>query len=92
MGPHHWRIDQVDMHYRDQRALEIIQSKVDRETKRAKLSATELACMLGCHYNTVGAIIARLVGAGYIKRYGDKKSPFLDIEVLCPPSTTTSNI
>jgi DNA-binding MarR family transcriptional regulator len=88
----HWRIDQVDMHYRDQRALEILKSKVDPETQRARLTLRELAHLLGCHYHTARRIVARLAGAGYVKRYGNKYDPFLEIEVLCPPSTTTSSI
>lgn len=63
------RIDQTDMHYRDQRALDILRRRTNPTTKRADITLKELAAELECHYNTATSIMLRLQGAGHVKRH-----------------------
>jgi len=77
------RIDQTDMHLRDQRALAILRSRMNPNTKRSQITVKQLSLELGCHFNTGAAIITRLEGAGQIKRHGSKYGRGgADIEVL----------
>lgn len=76
------RIDQVDMYYRDQRALEILQSRVNGASQRAEITHGELALLLQCGDRTATRITDRLQQAGYIRKHGRPGKGGYNIEVL----------
>lgn len=76
------RIDQVDMHLRDQRALEILKSKMNPHTQRAEITMRQLALELGCSDRGITRIAIRLESAGLIIRHRTRGRDGAEIEVL----------
>jgi hypothetical protein len=90
LKPTPFRIDQIDMYERDERAYKILQEHRNPETHRAEIKLHELAGELRCSTRTVGRMMRRLSGAGRIKVHRTQGQQGADIEVLsCPPSATT---
>ncbi len=81
-----FRIDQIDMYDRDERAYKILQDKRHPETRRAQIKVHELADVLKCNRDTARRILRRLSGAGRIKIHRTQGRQGAEIEVLCPPS------
>jgi DNA-binding MarR family transcriptional regulator len=78
------QIKVTDMHYRDERALDLMREAKDPQTNICDLKVGELAARLDCHRNTVTAITDRLESAGHIKKIRAATHGRLKFEVLCP--------
>lgn len=86
-----FRIDQIDMYDRDERAYRILQQRRNPQTRRAEIKLHELADELKCSTRTITRMMRRLSGAGRIVIHRTQGQQGAEIEVICPPSTTTVN-
>jgi len=78
----------IDMHIRDERALEILKSSLIPGTQFSSMEIGDLAEILKCHRNTASAIIKRLQGAGYVRKDLSRSHRYTRIEVLDVSSST----